>query len=213
VRIFLSFLFAILLLFLILLLLLLVLNFICRKRKARKYTRQSSTERRSKPRKATKPPKPELLHIDDISEGREQVPIECVNVRSDERPEPFEYISTSIIHPSIGIRFDVPFVCCSCTDGCQGTFVCSFVSPRAAHHQSTDIAANISPRNMYVERSIADPTKCECIIKTQEFAGATVPRTTYDSNGRVPGDYPMYAHLLTVLPSFLYLNFARYSHS
>ncbi|ELR20148.1 MethylCpG binding domain containing protein [Acanthamoeba castellanii str. Neff] len=83
------------------------------------------------------------------------VPIECVNVRSEERPEPFEYISTSIIHPSIGIRFDVPFVCCSCTDGCQ------------------------------------DPTKCECIIKTQEFAGATVPRTTYDSNGRVPGDYPM----------------------
>ena len=117
--------------------LIIIIIIICRKRKARKYTRQSAaTGRRSKSRKATKPPKPVLLHIDDISEGKERVPIECVNVRTDERPEPFEYISTPIIHPSIGIRFDVPFVCCSCTDGCQGTF---FPVPPAVHHQETDL--------------------------------------------------------------------------
>ncbi|KAF9614685.1 hypothetical protein IFM89_019813 [Coptis chinensis] len=62
---------------------------------------------------------------DDISEGKENIPIGVVNLVDTGRPCPFEYI-TSMIYPS---RYNLsPPMGCRCTDGCSDSVKCLCVA-------------------------------------------------------------------------------------
>ncbi|KDP39948.1 hypothetical protein JCGZ_03479 [Jatropha curcas] len=63
--------------------------------------------------------------VDDISEGRELIPICAVNTIDDEKPPPFEYI-TRVIYPD-WCR-PIPPVGCVCINGCSETGNCPCVA-------------------------------------------------------------------------------------
>ncbi|KAK7406321.1 hypothetical protein VNO78_07944 [Psophocarpus tetragonolobus] len=65
----------------------------------------------------------EGLCIDDISHGKERIPICAVNTIDDEKPPPFNYI-TSMIYPNCLL---VPSKGCDCTNGCSDLKKCSCV--------------------------------------------------------------------------------------
>ncbi|OVA11306.1 SET domain [Macleaya cordata] len=63
----------------------------------------------------------EGLCVDDISQGREKMPICAVNTIDNEKPPPFKYI-TNMIYSS---RYDLtPPKGCECTDGCSDSEKC-----------------------------------------------------------------------------------------
>ncbi|XP_048230238.1 histone-lysine N-methyltransferase, H3 lysine-9 specific SUVH5-like isoform X2 [Ricinus communis] len=62
---------------------------------------------------------------DDISKGKEKIPICAVNTIDDEKPPPFEYI-THVIYPD-WCR-PIPPRGCNCTNGCSETAECSCVA-------------------------------------------------------------------------------------
>ncbi|XP_028191207.1 histone-lysine N-methyltransferase, H3 lysine-9 specific SUVH6-like [Glycine soja] len=61
--------------------------------------------------------------VDDISYGKERIPICAVNTIDDEKPPPFNYI-TSIIYPNCHV---LPAEGCDCTNGCSDLEKCSCV--------------------------------------------------------------------------------------
>ncbi|KAF9613783.1 hypothetical protein IFM89_011507 [Coptis chinensis] len=63
--------------------------------------------------------------IDDISQGKEKIPIGAVNIVDNEKPHPFEYI-TSMTYP---LRYNLsPPMGCGCTDGCSDSVKCLCVA-------------------------------------------------------------------------------------
>lgn len=64
----------------------------------------------------------EGLCVDDISMGKESIPIFAVNTIDDEKPSPFKYI-TSMIYPDWCHR--IPPDGCDCSDGCSDSEKCS----------------------------------------------------------------------------------------
>ncbi|RDX65859.1 Histone-lysine N-methyltransferase, H3 lysine-9 specific SUVH6, partial [Mucuna pruriens] len=65
----------------------------------------------------------EGIRIDDISYGKERIPICAVNTIDDENPPPFNYI-TSMIYPNYHL---LPPEGCDCTNGCSDLEKCSCV--------------------------------------------------------------------------------------
>ncbi|TKY70771.1 Histone-lysine N-methyltransferase, H3 lysine-9 specific SUVH6 [Spatholobus suberectus] len=63
------------------------------------------------------------LCVDDISHGKERIPICAVNTIDDEKPPPFNYI-TSMLYPN---SHPVPPQGCDCTNGCSDLEKCSCV--------------------------------------------------------------------------------------
>lgn len=63
----------------------------------------------------------EGLCVDDISQGKESIPICAVNIIDDEKPPPFNYI-TKMIYPD-WCR-PIPLEGCACTDGCSDSERC-----------------------------------------------------------------------------------------
>ncbi|KAK9146027.1 hypothetical protein Sjap_005930 [Stephania japonica] len=60
--------------------------------------------------------------VDDISQGKEKMPISAVNTIDDEKPSPLEYI-TNMIYP---LQYNpVPPVGCDCINGCSDSLKCS----------------------------------------------------------------------------------------
>ncbi|XP_015963646.1 histone-lysine N-methyltransferase, H3 lysine-9 specific SUVH6 isoform X1 [Arachis duranensis] len=57
----------------------------------------------------------EGLCVNDISYGKERIPVCAVNVRDDEKPPPFKYI-TSMIYPDCDL---IPAEGCGCINGCS----------------------------------------------------------------------------------------------
>ena len=58
--------------------------------------------------------------VDDLSEGKENCPIVCINEISDEYPPPVTYLSSRMKADDVAINTDPGFlVCCDCTDNCQ----------------------------------------------------------------------------------------------
>ncbi|KAL5707209.1 [histone H3]-lysine(4) N-trimethyltransferase [Ranunculus cassubicifolius] len=64
----------------------------------------------------------EGLCVDDISQGKEAMPIRAINTLDDQKPPPFEYI-TNMIYPSFHDL--VPSEGCQCTDGCADSDKCA----------------------------------------------------------------------------------------
>ncbi|KAI9076572.1 hypothetical protein K1719_041558 [Acacia pycnantha] len=60
--------------------------------------------------------------VDDISNGKEPIPICAVNTIDDEKPPPFEY-TTRMIYPNW--CNPIPLEGCSCTNGCSDSEKCS----------------------------------------------------------------------------------------
>ena len=65
----------------------------------------------------------EGLCVEDISYGKERIPICAVNAIDDEKPPPFKYI-TSMIYPDCDL---IPLGECDCTNGCSDLEKCSCV--------------------------------------------------------------------------------------
>lgn len=63
----------------------------------------------------------EGLCVDDISQGKESIPICAVNIVDDEKPPPFNYI-TKMIYPDL--CRPIPLQGCDCTDGCSDSERC-----------------------------------------------------------------------------------------
>ncbi|KAL5181739.1 Histone-lysine N-methyltransferase, H3 lysine-9 specific SUVH6 [Glycine soja] len=61
--------------------------------------------------------------VDDISYGKERIPICAVNTIDDENPPPFNYV-TSMIYPNCHV---LPAEGCDCTNGCSDLEKCSCV--------------------------------------------------------------------------------------
>ncbi|XP_065646369.1 histone-lysine N-methyltransferase SETDB1 isoform X7 [Hydra vulgaris] len=76
-------------------------------------------------RNNTNKPKPNLLRIEDISNGKELCPVVCVNEISTDRPPHVIYINDRIKAEDVSINTDPGFlVCCDCTDNCQDKTTC-----------------------------------------------------------------------------------------
>lgn len=66
----------------------------------------------------------EGLCVDDISHGKEQIPVCAVNTIDDEKPPPFNYITSMIYPPDFNL---IRPEGCDCIDGCSDLKKCSCV--------------------------------------------------------------------------------------
>ncbi|XP_069131769.1 histone-lysine N-methyltransferase SETDB1-B-like [Argopecten irradians] len=63
--------------------------------------------------------------IKDLSYGKENVPISCVNAHDRQYPDYVEYSNVRIPAKGVKLNLDPDFlVCCTCTDGCQDRTKC-----------------------------------------------------------------------------------------
>ena len=66
-----------------------------------------------------------LIFYLDISYGKENVPVSCVNSIDRSYPEHVHYCTERIPRDGVVINFDPNFlVCCDCTDDCQDKEKC-----------------------------------------------------------------------------------------
>lgn len=71
-------------------------------------------------------PERELCSIKDVSYGKENVPISCVNSLDKNFPEYVEYSRVRLPQKDVNINTDENFlVCCDCTDDCQDKSKCA----------------------------------------------------------------------------------------
>ena len=72
-------------------------------------------------------PERKFYKIDDISYGKENVPVSCVNSLDNNYPEYVEYSTVRLPQKKVDIPLDEGFLtCCDCDDGCQVSL--SFIS-------------------------------------------------------------------------------------
>ena len=65
-------------------------------------------------------PERKFYKIDDISYGKENVPVSCVNSLDNNYPEYVEYSTVRLPQKKVDIPLDEGFLtCCDCDDGCQ----------------------------------------------------------------------------------------------
>ncbi|XP_062867037.1 histone-lysine N-methyltransferase SETDB1-A isoform X2 [Trichomycterus rosablanca] len=66
------------------------------------------------------------LYLPDISEGKETIPVPCVNEVDSTRPDPLTYITRRQPAPGIFVNTNLDFmVGCDCTDGCRDRSKCA----------------------------------------------------------------------------------------
>lgn len=67
-----------------------------------------------------------FLKIDDLSIGREKMPISCVNCVDETRPDDFEYLAKRTPLKGVPLRVDHSQLDgCNCTDNCRDRMKCS----------------------------------------------------------------------------------------
>ena len=70
-------------------------------------------------------PERKFYKIDDISYGKENVPVSCVNSLDNNYPEYVEYSTVRLPQKNVDIPLDEGFLtCCDCDDGCQDKEKC-----------------------------------------------------------------------------------------
>ena len=111
------------------------------------------------------------MDIQDISYGKESVPISCVNSLKDEYPVYVEYSTKRIPKEGVHINTETDFLaCCDCTDDCQDKDKCACWQLTI---QSTAAAGDgkINPNVGYNYRRLLEPvqtgifecnSKCSC---------------------------------------------------
>lgn len=61
-----------------------------------------------------------LYHLEDITDGKENVPVSCVNSLSEDPPPYLEYSAERFPGEGVHLNLDPDFLCgCDCTDNCQ----------------------------------------------------------------------------------------------
>lgn len=62
----------------------------------------------------------------DISEGKEGMPVPCINYFDDTKPPPMDYSAVRIPTAGVNLNLDEEFLCgCDCTDGCYDKSKCA----------------------------------------------------------------------------------------
>ena len=70
-------------------------------------------------------PERKFYKIDDISYGKENVPVSCINSLDNEYPEYVEYTTVRLPQQNVDIPLDEEsIICCDCDDGCQDKEKC-----------------------------------------------------------------------------------------
>lgn len=129
-----------------------------------------------------------FLFLPDISQGKESVPVQCVNELNTVAPPPLTYTRHRVPAPGVFINTSLDFmVGCDCTDGCRDRYVCVW---RDFHHfLPTPLASAHITRMSLCRRS-----KCACYQMTIEatslFTGGPVDVTAGYTHKRLPRYVP-----------------------
>jgi len=92
-------------------------------------------------------PERKFYKIDDISYGKENAPVSCVNSLDNNYPEYVEYSTVRLPQKNVNIPLDEGFLtCCDCDDGCQDKSKCSCwqltIQTTAASNPDAQVNAN-----------------------------------------------------------------------
>ena len=118
-------------------------------------------------------PERHFCKIDDISYGKENTPVSCVNSLDNNYPEYVEYSTERLPQKGVQIPLDEGFLtCCDCTDDCQDKSKCSCwqltINTTAAEGDGL-----IKPNSGYVYRRLHEPVptgiyECNKFCKCKE---------------------------------------------
>ncbi|KAG1666929.1 Histone-lysine N-methyltransferase SETDB1 [Nymphon striatum] len=111
-----------------------------------------------------------LMQINDISYGKENVLIPCINTISQEKPTYLEYSKQRIPCKDVALNLDSDFLsCCDCEDNCQDSSKCS--CQQLTIEATKLITGEADPYAHYVHRRLQDQIftglyecneKCKC---------------------------------------------------
>jgi len=102
-------------------------------------------------------PERKFYKIDDISYGKENVPVSCVNSLDDNYPEYVEYSTVRLPQKKVDIPLDEGFLtCCDCDDGCQDKEKCSCRQMTIQTTAASNTEAKINPNAGYEFRRLKE---------------------------------------------------------
>ena len=100
-------------------------------------------------------PERQFYKIDDISYGKENVPVSCVNSLDNNYPEYVEYSTIRLPQTNVKIPLDEGFLtCCDCEDDCQDKDKCSCWQLTIQSTAASDPDAQIDPNVGYEYRRL-----------------------------------------------------------
>ena len=102
---------------------------------------------------------------EDISFGREQFNIRCVNEIDDEEPPPFTYVTQPVPGNITSLKKNPNFMsCCSCTDNCRDASKCECAQLMGGHaYDSTGTVVNDKPGGIYECSDLCACNKYRCL--------------------------------------------------
>ena len=103
-------------------------------------------------------PERQFYKIDDISYGKENVPVSCVNSLDNGYPEYVEYSTVRLPQKNVNIPLDSGFLtCCDCEDDCQDKDKCSCWQLTIQSTAAANTDAQIEPNVGYEYRRLTNP--------------------------------------------------------
>ena len=109
------------------------------------------------------------LKVADISKGKDNLPISCVNCIDSSKPESFQYSSVRLPVEGIPLDTDPSLLdCCDCTDGCRNHLKCAcwrktFEATLITNKLKTNIGYNYRKLYEMVSTGIFEcNSKCKC---------------------------------------------------
>lgn len=101
-----------------------------------------------------------LLAIDDLSDGKEKVPVHCVNSADSSGPPDMDYIVSHVLDPKLihDITDENFLVCCDCTDNCldQSKCACWQLTYEGVSFKTKDEDEDAIPVEAYEQRRLMD---------------------------------------------------------
>ena len=102
-------------------------------------------------------PERKFYKIDDISYGKENVPVSCVNSLDNNYPEYVEYSTIRLPQTGVDIPLDEGFLThCECTDGCQDKEKCSCWQLTIMSTAASNPDSKVTPNAGYEFRRLKD---------------------------------------------------------
>jgi [histone H3]-N6,N6-dimethyl-lysine9 N-methyltransferase len=114
-------------------------------------------------------PNTSFLNVDDFTEGKESVPISCVNCVDNKKPEVFEYSKDRINMETVPLITDPNLLDgCNCEDGCRNPLKCScWLKTFEATTFNEELNLNVGYRGKRLKYKVENGifecnSKCKC---------------------------------------------------
>ena len=102
-------------------------------------------------------PERKFYKIDDISYGKENVPVSCVNSLDNNYPEYVEYSGVRLPQKGVDIPLDEGFLTyCDCQDGCQDKEKCSCWQLTIQNTAASNVDGKVNPNAGYEFRRLKE---------------------------------------------------------